>query len=138
MNTTPHCSFRTFWLGFCDWFASRTAMTAGEAFQEAREEHGTFFPLKLLWLGISVVFLLIATVALLPFFVQQTTSAGATTEHVLWVSEWGTVLVVSGLAGIFVVSKAIKISRFCRQMCERGQRIEAARAQARNTGRNSR
>jgi hypothetical protein len=127
MIISQRCSFSTFWVGYCNWFGDRAALTHRDAWQEAREQHGPLFPLKLVGLAISLLFLLIVAAYSAPHVVRETTAAGATSEHVLLFSQWGTVFVMSAVAGVFIVSKSIKILRFCHEMCERGRAIVASR-----------
>lgn len=101
-------------------------MSHKEVWDETQREHGP--------VGRKLfLFPLVIIVALLLFalsgqsLVHHTVAAGASSRHVAMASEWGTIFVMGALAGYFVVSRALKIQRFCREMCERGHLIEAAR-----------
>lgn len=132
MTTSNHCSLRTFWIGYCDWFNTRVSMTHAEALREARDELGSSVSKKALRTAVTVV----ATIGLVgflaaiatPTLVKGAVSAGATSEHVARAAQWGTVLTLGSIAGYFVVSKALRIRRFCLEMCARGREIEAVRA----------
>jgi hypothetical protein len=103
-------------------------MSHKEAWDEVREEHGRHFPLKVVGFVLGAILLLVLLAVSTPALVTGSIAAGATTDHVRIVSQWGTVLVLAAVAGCFVVSKALRIRRFCLEMCERGRAIEAARA----------
>jgi hypothetical protein len=130
MTTSHHCSFRTFWLGYCDWFASRTAMTHKEALTEIRQQHGSLFPSRLLGAGIIIVCLLLALAVVAPLAVTRSVAAGVTSHGVAQAAQWGCVLAISAFAGSFAVGRAVRLRRFCLAMCERGRAIEVARATA--------
>lgn len=132
MTTSTHCSLRTFWIGYCDWFNSRISMTHAEALREAREDLGSSLSKK----ALRTTFTVVAVIGLLgfvaaiatPVLVKGAVSAGATSGQVALAAQWGTILTLGSLAGYFVVSKAVRIRRFCLEMCARGREIEALRA----------
>lgn len=132
MNISKHCSWRTFWVGYRDWLRSRLSMTHAEALQEARDDFGSRLSRKAIgtFLGIATAFfaLVALVITLTPTLVRGAVSAGATSEHVAGASQWGTVLILGSIAGYFIVSKTLRIRRFCFEMCARGQEIEAALA----------
>lgn len=133
MTTSTHCSLRTFWIGYCDWFNTRVSMTHAEALREARDDLGSSLSKK----ALRTTFTIVAVIGLLgfvaaiatPALVKGAVSAGATSEQVALAAQWGTILTLGSIAGYFVVSKAVRIRRFCLEMCARGREIEVLRAQ---------
>lgn len=130
MNTSQHCSLRTFWLGYCDWFRTRAQMSHKEVWEETRRENSSIGR-KLLLFPLLVITALVLFALSSQTVVRHTVAAGATSKHVAIASEWGTIVVMSALAGYFIVSKSLKIVRFCQEMCERGRMIEAKRENTR-------
>lgn len=131
MTTPKHCSLRTFWLGYCDWFRERAAMTHGEALAEARAELRKRPPI-LPFVFVSLLFgALLLFAALMPAVVAASSSAGLSSRDVAIVSQWGTVTVVAVVIGMFAVSRARRLRKFCAEMCERGHAVEARLAKER-------
>lgn len=128
MTTDKHCSFRTFWLGFRDWLGSRMSMTHLEAIQEVRERHNPFFPFKLLGIAAAILLTLFIGVFTAPVLVQYSTAAGITSWHVLFASQWGTVIAIVAVTGALLITKIRRLIRFIREMCKRGQALETARS----------
>ena len=87
---------------------------------EARQEAPRFSALRVALFFILILFFLIFAVDLAPVFVERSVRAGATTQHVVFVTQWGAVLVTSAILGAMFVSLTLKAVRFSRDMCERG------------------
>lgn len=104
-------------------------MSHKDAWQEARRENGPIGK-KLMLFPLFIVVLLLVVALSGKTLVQQSIAAGASSAHVAIASEWGSILVIGALVGYFFVSKWLKVTRFCHEMCERGQKLEAEREKA--------
>lgn len=106
-------------------------MTHAEALQEAREEIGSLTNKsvgKFLGVAATIVAVVVLVILLTPTVVRGAVAAGATSEHVADAAQWGTVITLGAVAGYYIVSKALRLRRFCFEMCARGRELEAARA----------
>lgn len=117
---SPDCSFKTFWLGFTDWWAEQCLSP------EQRSTHRQTLPQaskKLQWILLAALVLgAPALAAVLAPLAADTLSVAGT--HV--VARSAEVLAIA-IGLLFVVGlplwAALKIRRFCRDMCERGHDI---------------
>lgn len=106
-------------------------MTHAEALQEAREEIGSLTNksvAKFLGIAATIVAVVALVILLTPTVVRGAVAAGATSEHVAGAAQWGTVITLGTVAGYYIVSKTLRLRRFCFEMCARGRELEATRA----------
>lgn len=128
MHTQHTCSFSTFWLGYKSWLTERGRKTLPEVLTEVQSEHGKAFPLKIFWILISLFFFMVVLVALLPAATRHTVDAGLTSNGLANGSGIAAFLLIFSVLGVWGGRTAFRLKRFCREMCDRGHAIQAARA----------
>lgn len=118
----PDCNFQTFWLGFTDWWAE---LYLSPEQKSARSYAAPKAHKKLQWLLLGALLLGAPVFAAFLAPLVANTMSAAGTHAVARSSE--VLAVVIGLALVVGVPlwAALKLRRFFKEMCQRGQDIQA-------------
>lgn len=121
---TSSCTFKTFWVGFTDWWLERCHPELADKSKDA-DKSTTNKVIQAVALGGLLIAAPVLAAAFAPLAAGTMSAVG--TQAVAFVAQLGAIVIGLGFLLGIPAWVGWRTSKFCRAMCERGQDIQAGR-----------
>lgn len=119
------CTWRTFFLGLQDWLTERRHQANAGI---ARTPPSVHPALGIGLAGLFMAFVLLSAISLLQVLDRNNSLAGLSTATFAQASSLGVPLALTLAGGCLIGRQIVRLRRFCRDMCRRGQAVMARQA----------